>query len=96
MNELKRHIYSNTVDRSAVKKLLREVFLPCRCREAHQKQQRQVTQECNLLSRVDNNITNLLRSVVACESAVNHRTNKLVLVFGNLTTRFSLSNYNTT
>ena len=60
MNELKRHIYSNTVDRSAVKKLLREVFLPCRCREAHQKQQRQVTRKCNFLSRLDNNKTNLL------------------------------------
>ena len=43
MNELKRHIYSNTIDRSGIKKLMRDVFPPCRCREAQQLRNHQVT-----------------------------------------------------
>lgn len=65
MNELKRHIYSNTVDRSAIKKLLRDVFLPCRCREAQQRQQNQVTQKCTLLLHLEVHLTVKLRCVVS-------------------------------
>ena len=37
MYELKRHIYSNTVDRVTIKRLVRQVFPPCRCRELAEK-----------------------------------------------------------
>ncbi|XP_069771077.1 ATP-dependent DNA helicase Q4 isoform X2 [Narcine bancroftii] len=39
MNELRRHIYADTVDYHTVKKLVQKVFLPCKCREIYQKQQ---------------------------------------------------------
>uniref|UniRef100_UPI00398F59C0 ATP-dependent DNA helicase Q4 isoform X2 n=1 Tax=Pristiophorus japonicus TaxID=55135 RepID=UPI00398F59C0 len=39
MNELRRHIYADTVDYYTVKKLVQKVFPPCKCREIHQKQQ---------------------------------------------------------
>eukprot|EP00062_Callorhinchus_milii_P010249 gi/632954930/ref/XP_007893222.1/ PREDICTED: ATP-dependent DNA helicase Q4 isoform X1 [Callorhinchus milii] len=39
MNELRRHIYADTVDYFTVKKLVQNAFPPCKCREIHQKQQ---------------------------------------------------------
>ncbi|XP_041040391.1 ATP-dependent DNA helicase Q4 isoform X2 [Carcharodon carcharias] len=39
MNELRRHIYADTVDYYTVKKLVQKVFPPCKCSEMHQKQQ---------------------------------------------------------
>ncbi|XP_078086752.1 ATP-dependent DNA helicase Q4 [Mustelus asterias] len=39
MNELRRHIYADTVDYYTIKKLVQKVFPPCKCREIHQKQQ---------------------------------------------------------
>ncbi|XP_067871838.1 ATP-dependent DNA helicase Q4 [Heterodontus francisci] len=39
MNELRRHIYTDTVDYYTVKKLVQKVFLPCKCREIQQRQQ---------------------------------------------------------
>ncbi|GCB77463.1 hypothetical protein scyTo_0015668, partial [Scyliorhinus torazame] len=38
LNELRRHIYADTVDYYTVKKLVQKVFPPCKC-EIHQKQQ---------------------------------------------------------
>lgn len=32
MNELRRHIYSNSTDRHTIRKLLQRVFVPCRCK----------------------------------------------------------------
>lgn len=43
-NELKRHIFSRSVDRVAVKRLVKRIFEPCKCR------QRQVTQELTVSS----------------------------------------------
>ncbi len=31
MCELKRHVYSNSVDRSTIRKLLSKIFKPCKC-----------------------------------------------------------------
>ena len=31
MNELRRHIYANSVDRHVIRKLLQRVFVPCKC-----------------------------------------------------------------
>lgn len=31
MNELKRHVYANSVDRPTVRKILRRIFQPCKC-----------------------------------------------------------------
>lgn len=31
-NELKRHIYSNSVDRHTIRKLLQKIFVPCSCK----------------------------------------------------------------
>ncbi|XP_067824745.1 ATP-dependent DNA helicase Q4 [Heptranchias perlo] len=39
MSELRRHIYADTVDYYTIKKLVQKVFLSCKCREIHQKQQ---------------------------------------------------------
>ena len=39
MCELRRHIYSNTVDRSTIKKLVRRTFPRCECKRLHQEQQ---------------------------------------------------------
>ncbi|XP_055504901.1 ATP-dependent DNA helicase Q4 [Leucoraja erinacea] len=39
MNELRRHIYADTVDYYTIKKLMQKVFPPCKCREIYQKQQ---------------------------------------------------------
>ncbi|XP_062900702.1 LOW QUALITY PROTEIN: ATP-dependent DNA helicase Q4 [Mobula hypostoma] len=39
MNELRRHIYADTVDYYTVKKLVQKVFPPCKCRDVHQKWQ---------------------------------------------------------
>ncbi|XP_030203945.1 ATP-dependent DNA helicase Q4 isoform X2 [Gadus morhua] len=38
LHELRRHIYSDTVDYYTVKKLVQKVFPPCKCRQIHQKQ----------------------------------------------------------
>ncbi|XP_078282213.1 ATP-dependent DNA helicase Q4 [Rhinoraja longicauda] len=38
MNELRRHIYADTMDYYAIKKLVQKVFPPCKCREIYQKQ----------------------------------------------------------
>ncbi|XP_069477918.1 ATP-dependent DNA helicase Q4 [Ambystoma mexicanum] len=37
LNELRRHIYGDTVDYFSIKKLVQKVFPKCRCREIHQK-----------------------------------------------------------
>ncbi|XP_056154015.1 ATP-dependent DNA helicase Q4 [Lampris incognitus] len=39
LHELRRHIYSDTVDYYTVKRLVQKVFPPCKCRQIHQKQQ---------------------------------------------------------
>ncbi|KAK5854998.1 hypothetical protein PBY51_005140 [Eleginops maclovinus] len=39
LHELRRHIYSDTVDYFTVKKLVQKVFPPCKCKQIHQKQQ---------------------------------------------------------
>ncbi|KAM4630506.1 ATP-dependent DNA helicase Q4 [Polymixia lowei] len=39
LHELRRHIYSDTVDYYTVKKLVQKVFPPCKCLQIHQKQQ---------------------------------------------------------
>ncbi|XP_076157916.1 ATP-dependent DNA helicase Q4 [Alosa pseudoharengus] len=39
LHELRRHIYSDTVDYITVKKLVQKVFPPCKCRQIHQKHQ---------------------------------------------------------
>ncbi|KAJ7338228.1 hypothetical protein JRQ81_010938 [Phrynocephalus forsythii] len=39
LHELRRHIYADTVDFFAVKRLVQKVFPPCKCRELHRKQQ---------------------------------------------------------
>ena len=31
MNELRRHIYADSVDRHTIRKLLQRVFVPCKC-----------------------------------------------------------------
>uniref|UniRef100_A0A8C9U2N2 DNA 3'-5' helicase n=1 Tax=Scleropages formosus TaxID=113540 RepID=A0A8C9U2N2_SCLFO len=45
LHELRRHIYADTVDYVTVKKLVQKVFLPCRCRQIHQKQCELVKEE---------------------------------------------------
>ena len=37
MNELKKHVFANTVDRVVLKKLVRKLFPRCRCREIHER-----------------------------------------------------------
>ena len=37
MNELKKHVFANTVDRVVLKKLVRRLFPRCRCREIHER-----------------------------------------------------------
>ena len=37
MNELKKHVFANTVDRVMLKKLVRKLFPKCRCREIHER-----------------------------------------------------------
>ncbi|GCC18821.1 hypothetical protein chiPu_0018080 [Chiloscyllium punctatum] len=39
MNELRRHIYADTVDYYTVKKLVQKVFQPCKCHQIYQTQQ---------------------------------------------------------
>ncbi|XP_064410613.1 ATP-dependent DNA helicase Q4 isoform X2 [Latimeria chalumnae] len=39
LNELRRHIYADTVDYFTVKKLIQKVFPPCKCREIQLKQE---------------------------------------------------------
>ncbi|XP_077207416.1 ATP-dependent DNA helicase Q4 isoform X2 [Paroedura picta] len=39
LHELRRHIYADTVDYLAVKRLVQKVFPRCRCRDLHRKQQ---------------------------------------------------------
>lgn len=39
LHELRRHIYSDTVDYYTVKKLVQKVFPSCKCKQIHQKQQ---------------------------------------------------------
>lgn len=39
LHELRRHIYADTVDYFAVKRLIQKVFPPCKCKQIHQKQQ---------------------------------------------------------
>ncbi|XP_072304035.1 ATP-dependent DNA helicase Q4 [Eucyclogobius newberryi] len=39
LHELRRHIYSDTVDYYTVKRLVQKVFPPCKCKQIHQKQQ---------------------------------------------------------
>ncbi|KAG9355410.1 hypothetical protein JZ751_000248 [Albula glossodonta] len=39
LHELRRHIYADTVDYVTIKKLVQKVFLPCKCRQLHQKRQ---------------------------------------------------------
>ncbi|OCT93506.1 hypothetical protein XELAEV_18011184mg [Xenopus laevis] len=39
MDELRRHIYTDSVDYIAVKKLVRKVFPKCKCRDLHREQQ---------------------------------------------------------
>lgn len=39
LHELRRHIYSDTVDYITVKRLVQKVFPPCKCKQIHQKQQ---------------------------------------------------------
>jgi len=34
LSELRRHIYSNSVDRHVIRKLLQKVFIPCSCRQS--------------------------------------------------------------
>ena len=38
MCELRRHVYANTVDRSAIKKLVQRAFPRCECKKLHQQQ----------------------------------------------------------
>nr|XP_032818567.1 ATP-dependent DNA helicase Q4 [Petromyzon marinus]XP_032818568.1 ATP-dependent DNA helicase Q4 [Petromyzon marinus] len=45
LQELRRHIYANTIDRITVKKLLQKVFPACKCRELHLCRQRLETEE---------------------------------------------------
>lgn len=33
MNELRRHIYANSIDRHVIRKLLQKVFIPCACKQ---------------------------------------------------------------
>jgi len=44
-NELKRHIFSRSVDRVAVKRLVKRIFEPCKCHH------RPVTQETSVFYR---------------------------------------------
>lgn len=39
LHELRRHIYSDTVDYYTVKRLVQKVFPPCKCRQIRRKQQ---------------------------------------------------------
>ncbi|XP_061521256.1 ATP-dependent DNA helicase Q4 isoform X2 [Phycodurus eques] len=45
LHELRRHIYSDTVDYYTVKRLVRKVFPPCKCKQIHQKQQELIQED---------------------------------------------------
>ncbi|XP_061670036.1 ATP-dependent DNA helicase Q4 isoform X2 [Syngnathoides biaculeatus] len=45
LHELRRHIYSDTVDYYTVKRLVQKVFPPCKCKQIHQKQQELIQED---------------------------------------------------
>nr|XP_057903009.1 ATP-dependent DNA helicase Q4 isoform X2 [Doryrhamphus excisus] len=45
LHELRRHIYSDTVDYYTVKRLVQKVFPPCKCKQIHQKQQQLIKED---------------------------------------------------
>ncbi|XP_077446233.1 ATP-dependent DNA helicase Q4 isoform X2 [Stigmatopora argus] len=45
LHELRRHIYSDTVDYYTVKRLVQKAFLPCKCKQIRQKQQQLIQEE---------------------------------------------------
>ncbi|XP_077404749.1 ATP-dependent DNA helicase Q4 [Vanacampus margaritifer] len=45
LHELRRHIYSDTVDYYTVKRLVQKVFPPCKCKQIHQKQQQLIQED---------------------------------------------------
>uniref|UniRef100_A0A8C9W4I4 ATP-dependent DNA helicase Q4 n=1 Tax=Scleropages formosus TaxID=113540 RepID=A0A8C9W4I4_SCLFO len=66
LHELRRHIYADTVDYVTVKKLVQKVFLPCRCRQIHQKQ-------CELVKAMEVDDTELLELMETSDMQLEQR-----------------------
>ncbi|KAM6972986.1 ATP-dependent DNA helicase Q4 [Aplochiton taeniatus] len=68
LHELRRHIYADTVDYYVVKRLVQKVFLPCKCRQIHQKQQEFAQIKCEDLEVKDQEMLDMMD---ACDSSQN-------------------------
>uniref|UniRef100_A0A8C9VIJ7 DNA 3'-5' helicase n=1 Tax=Scleropages formosus TaxID=113540 RepID=A0A8C9VIJ7_SCLFO len=73
LHELRRHIYADTVDYVTVKKLVQKVFLPCRCRQIHQKQ-------CELVKAMEVDDTELLELMETSDMQLEQRPQEEVSV----------------
>ncbi|RZC35231.1 ATP-dependent DNA helicase Q4, partial [Asbolus verrucosus] len=61
-NELRRHIYANSIDRHVIRKLLQKIFLPCACKETCPKHEVafSIEETVRILDIPEENISTLL------------------------------------